>query len=421
MRGRQQFAGWQAQTLGLTVPALAVFHGIAALIGALVMLPVVFALTRLRAAAPTAATTSDLIATTVAPRVAAWAGWLQAAAYTLLTFNFASGLGFLLCWLILEPQEMTNTWWAVLTWAAIAVVALLTWPVPLRWLVTVAGVLVAAAVLIWFYLALAILARVASGTDPVAVGDVPAPVGFDAVATLLPLTLTVLGFEAVTAANRHVRSVGVPMAVGLAVVAALAMLVWSADHFGYGGGFRFGAEHFGDTVLEYFGSAGSWWLTTAAIAAHAAGLMLLMTLAARVAHRQLETTLEVRLTWLPFVLVVCVVAALTVLLINNWDVQVRLVALILLLAMYQFVALAFSRASGNSTAAWWTRVALAALLGAVILLPLLDTGFEAHAVLPLVVTAVLVAAAYGLSLVRPMSEAPPPGSPAPPAPSAHER
>lgn len=421
MRGRQQFAGWQALTLGLTVPALAVFHGIAALIGALVMLSVVFALTRLRAATPTATTTSDLIATTVAARFAGWAGWLQAAAYTLLTFNFASGLGFLLCWLILEPEEMTNTWWAGMTWVAIVVVALLTWPVPLRWLVTVAGVLVAAAGLIWFYLALAILARVASGTDPVAVGDVPAPVGFDAVATLLPLTLTVLGFEAVTAANRHVRSVGVPMAVGLAVVAALAMLVWSADHFGYGGGFRFGAEHFGDTVLEYFGSAGSWWLTAAAIAAHAAGLMLLMTMAARVAHRQLETTLEVRLTWLPFVLVVFVVAALTVLLINNWDVQLRLVALILLLAMYQFVALAFSRVSGNSTVAWWTRVALAALLGAVILLPLLDTGFKPHAVLPLVVTAVLVAAAYGLSRVRPMSPAPPPDSPAPPAPSAPER
>lgn len=106
-----------------------------------------------------------------------------------------------------------------------------------RVVAVICAVFAGAAALIVFYLALAVVAKVLGGTEPMQVGQEPAPAGIETIATVLPLGLTMVGIEVVTTANSRLRSAARPMGLALAAGMACTAWVWTADQVGTTGGF----------------------------------------------------------------------------------------------------------------------------------------------------------------------------------------
>lgn len=84
---------WQAAGLSMAVIASAAADGLGALLGAVTVIPVIYALTRLRAYAPHARSTAELIGATLGPRAGFAAGAIQLLAYLALAAKFAVALG----------------------------------------------------------------------------------------------------------------------------------------------------------------------------------------------------------------------------------------------------------------------------------------------------------------------------------------
>lgn len=126
-------AGWQATGLALAVAAMAARAGLGALVGAVLLAPIVYALVRLRRHAPDARSTAELVGSTLGPRGAAFAAVLQLTGYVLVAVTAARVFG-----LVWVPRQVTddlftpvqvNHWlwslWAVATIVVAAVLALL--------------------------------------------------------------------------------------------------------------------------------------------------------------------------------------------------------------------------------------------------------------------------------------------------------
>ena len=163
---------WQATGLSLAVIATDAYTGSGALLFALVSACFIWALHRLHAYAPLSRSMADLIASAPGAVPARPVAVIQFAAYVLMGAFVAKGIGLLaLTWSVADPVAAADGWlWPALTVAAVAVAAAVVGALPTRLLAPVVTVLAAFGLLVYFYVALAVAARVVSGTAPVEIG-----------------------------------------------------------------------------------------------------------------------------------------------------------------------------------------------------------------------------------------------------------
>jgi hypothetical protein len=250
-----------------------------------------------------------------------------------------------------EPDliaAVSGWWWPAWSVAALVIAgALVSW-LSTRVVATVVTVLAGAGLLVYFYISLAVLAKVFSGTAPVQIGTTAWTSVQAAGTTIIFLALGAVGFELPTTAGNRMRSVAAPLGRALGVAGTLAALVLLATNLGATGGFRFDATDLSLIVLEMFGDSGVRWLITGGAALSAAALLALTWAVLRVARRL--TGLGTATT----VATLAVLAFLTVALCRNWagaaDTLVY-VAAMLLVMLYVLVAEANSRLPGAEAAA----------------------------------------------------------------------
>lgn len=395
--GVGEMATWQAASLSLGVIGWATFRGVAVLVGALLFAPVIYAFTRLHNHAPGVRSTSDLVGSTLGRRTASAAGLIQLTAYVVAAAAAAARLGLVVQLFVGDGDIGTRIWWAVVAVSAVIVAGVLIWSFSFRAVTVIVGVLVAAALLVAFYLGVAVLARVWSGTTPVDMAGDPPRSGPAIMDTVLWLAVAVAGFEICTTANSRLRSAGRPMAMAVAVLTGCAGVLWLADHLGATGGFRFAPTGLGSIVSGFFGESGAVWIVVSSLLANAAALLLLTSAAARTGCRQLEAATLQRSSRLTTTTAVTVVAAvLAGLAITDWGgTMVNGVWPILLLTLYVLVAHASVQIPGSGEFSWWISAFAAAVLAAVALLPLLAYG-TLSAAWPTVTAAAVVGVAFAI-------------------------
>lgn len=386
---------WRATGLSLAVIGSAAFNGVAALCAAVIAAVVIFALARLRRHAPHSPSTGDLVGSTLGPVAGRFTSLIQLVAYVVIGANAAAVVG--LQPLVGVPDFATTVngwWWPAWSVAVAAIAGALVALLPTRTVGAVAAVLAAAGLLVYFYLALGVVARVASGTEPVAFGQQLFPSTLLLVAGLIPLGLGLAGFETATVANSRLRSVGRPLGVAVGATALCAAMLLLAVNVGATGGFRYSATDLFLVVGEFFGNAGGYWMLTGTVALASAVLLALMWAATWIAGRLFGAGV-----WTS-VLVTSVVAALALAMCRNWgDIGGLLLPTpaLLLVVVYVLVGEANSRIPGDAAATQVPRALLAVVLVAAVLIPLRATDFAADSLWPLVVTTVILAVAALLS------------------------
>jgi hypothetical protein len=116
--------------------------------------------------------------------------------------------------------------------------------------------------LVYFYVALAAIARVATGTVPQPTGGVAPQSGIAASTLLITLGLALLGVEAVTTLNARVNSMIRPIGSAIAVIALCAATGWVAVALTSGvAGLAFDESQIVLLASNLFADAGSLWLT----------------------------------------------------------------------------------------------------------------------------------------------------------------
>jgi hypothetical protein len=396
---------WQIAALSFAACGAAMHSGVGALVAMPVVATVIWALARLHRHAPSVPSTCDLVGSTLGVRAAGTAAVVQLVAYALLAVAAARTVGLL----GLSGQSdltaaMSGWWWPALSVAAIATTGVLVWSLPTRVVAMLVAVLAAAGLLVYFYLALAVLAKVLSGTAAVQIGS-PAWTSVPAGGTIIIfLGLATVAFEAPTTAADQLRSVAVPLGWSVGAAGAIAALLLVATNLGAAGGFRLDATDFGLIVPDMFGHSGFVWVIMGGAALWAAALLALTWAVLRVARRLTgEETATTMAT-------LALLAILTVALCRNSGTSDKLVAAMLLVVLYVFVAEANSRLPGAETAARMCRVLWPVLLVVVVLFPLRDAEFAASALWPVVITALVVGIAASLSAIA-LRQGPPPRQP----------
>lgn len=382
---------WRATGLSLAVVGSAAFNGVGALGAAAIAAVVIYALVRLHRHAPQSPSTGDLVGSTLGPAAARFTSLIQLAAYVILGAGAAIALG-------LQPlaysedivATLSGWWWpawsVAITIIAAAVVAML----PTRTLGAVTAVLAAAGLLVFVYLALAIVARVAAGTDPVPFGSTGSASTLLVVTAVIPLGLGLVGFEAATAASGRLRSVGRPLGAAVGVAALCAATVLLATNVGSTGGFHYDATNFSLIIMEFFGTSGRYWLIAGTVSLGSAAVLALMWAATRTAGRVFGVGLATS------ILTAALTGALAVVLCRFHDTgggTLLTAAALLLLLLYVVIAEANSRLQGSQAATQTPRVLMVVVLGAVVLIPLRANDFVIEALWPVAVTAVIVGVA----------------------------
>jgi hypothetical protein len=405
--GRPALPSWRATGLSLAPIGGAAFNGVAALCAVAIAAVLVFAFTRLHRHEPDAVSTGDLVASTVGPAAGRFTSLIQLGSYVLLGVGAA---------LTLAMQPLTGApdletalagwWWPGWSVAVVVIAGAVVAYLPTRAVGATAAALVGTGLLIFLYLALAILARVASGTPPMEFGPSRVDSVLLATAAAIPLGLGLVGFEAATVVSGRLESVARPMgaALGVTTLAAVALLL--AANLGATGGFHATAANLSLIISRLFADAGYYWFTTAALCLGSAALLALMWAATRVAARLFGSGLEVA------ALVPAVMCVLAVGFCRFQEHVGRLqmaVPALLLLVVYVLVAEANSRIPGSAAAQQAPRVLLAVVVVCVVLIPLRVTDFAVSALLPPAITAAILAVAALLTrLGRPVQPAPPP-------------
>jgi hypothetical protein len=396
---------WPAIGLPLAVVAAAVDNGIGTVAAAVVLTAVTWSLARLHSHTPSARSTCDLVGAVLGDRTATLTALLQIAAYALLAAEAArtTGQAVRVQW-AQYPAQTTDWIWPLCSVALVVLAAAAVYALSTRVLAALCAVVAAAAVLVMFYLALAIIATVLSGTQPMTLGDLPPSTGFDQVATVLFLGMSLVGLEALSVASRGVRSIVRPMSLAIAVGVACAALVWIADELATTGEFRYDSSGFADATYEYLGAAGINWLFAALICAGVAMLLAMMWAAVRVGTRAADRL--TRDAGMPSdVGATCalttVVAALVVAMCRDWAAMSTTslaVGATLLLTLYVLVAEASSRLPRLENFTWAIKVAMAGVLAAAVLVPLAYDDFSATALWRVALAVVLVAVAAGIAV-----------------------
>ncbi len=164
---------WRAMGLSLAPIGGAAFNGVAGLCAAAIAAVLVFAFARLHRRAPQAVSTGDLVASTVGAAAGRFTSLIQLAAYVLL------GVGAALT-LALQPltgapdleTALAGWWWPGWSVAVVVIAGAVVAYLPTRAVGATAAVLAGVGLLVFCYLALAIVARVMSGTPPMEFGRV---------------------------------------------------------------------------------------------------------------------------------------------------------------------------------------------------------------------------------------------------------
>ncbi len=279
---------------------------------------------------------------------------------------------------------------------------------PTRAVGATAAALAGVGLLVFLYLALAIMARVASGTPPVqfwrahagqfgAAGDGgshSARPGVGGISRPRPWSLAALS---------RWRAPWAPRSGSRALVAVALLL---AANIGATGGFHPTAANLPLIVSQFYSDAGFYWFTTGALCLGSAAVLALMWAATRVAGRLFGSGPEVA------ILVPAVMCVLAVAFSRFQDYIGRLqvaVPALLLLVVYVLVTEANSRIEGSAAAQQAPRVILTVVVVCVVLIPLRVTSFALPTLWPLAATAAILALAAVLArLGRPAQPAPPP-------------
>ena len=390
---------WQAAGLSLAVMVGHVSNGSGVLAFALLSIGVIWTLHRLHAQAPESRTTADLIASVSGAAPARAVSVIQFAAYILIgAFAARSVAAVVLLWL-------TNSGSTVPGWAgpALAVVvaasaAMLVGVLPTKVLATVVTVLAAFGLLVFFYLALAVIAKSASGTapveSPIQMGATAASAEWGPAAVVVTLAVAVAGFEIPTTASDRLRSVGRPLGYAMALVALCATTAWIATNIGTTGDFRYDAVDLAPAAAVMFNlTGGVWLLLLAPIAQTVAALLVLVWGASRVA-RPFHAASP-----LPWAVTAVATMALALAVSIGWgDAAAKLwgVGGLLLLVIYLLAAQANSRLDDSNTLAWAVFALMGSALAIVVFLKGVGQGWW-----PIGVAAVIVAAAAAWAVKRP--------------------
>ncbi|WP_135452495.1 hypothetical protein [Mycobacterium sp. DL99] len=399
---------WRAVGLSIGPIGAAVFNGVAGLCAAAIAAVLVFAFARLHRNAPQSVSTGDLVASTVGPAAGRFTSLVQLAAYALL------GVGAALT-LALQPltgapdleTALAGWWWPGWSVAVVVIAGAVVAYLPTRAVGATAAALAGAGLLVFLYLALAIMARVASGTPPMQIGG-PTPV--DSVllvtAAAIPLGLGLVGFEAATVVSGRLVSVARPVgaAVGITALGTVALLL--AVNIGATGGFHPTAVNLSLIVSQFFADAGYYWFTAGSLCLGSAALLALTWAATRVAGRLFGSGPEVAIL-VPAVM--CVLAVAFSRFQGHIGRLQMVVPALLLLVVYVLVTEANSRIEGSAAAQQAPRVILTVVAVCVVLIPLRVTSFALPTLWPLAATAAILALAGLLArLGRPVRPVPPP-------------
>jgi hypothetical protein len=396
-----QLSRWQATGPSLAVASSAVFGGLGTLLGAVILAPVIHALIRLRALTPAAASVAELVAATLGRRAGVFTATLQIIGYAVLAGLAAQNVGIQLAVHVIDdPNALAETWlWPAYAVSGLVLTTLVAFALPSRVVAGIVAVLTAVGLLIFFYLAIAVIANTVSGAAPVvtAGGEQPTT-GFATASALAVLAVGLVGFDVVTTHNREVQSLGRPMGLAVGAVAVVALLVWYADHVGGAGDLRLDARQFVFVVIEMYPDLGLMSMMIGAGCLAVAVLLALMWAIVRLVDG-LDTRVvspEAALVVLLGFMVVLVVARC-----RDWagiDEATDYVGEFLLVVVYAAVLEASARIPGDSSLIWWSRILAPSALGVVVLLPVVNSRFAVAALLPLAIVAVLVAVAAAVSM-----------------------
>jgi len=390
---------WQAAGLSLAAGGLAATKGPGAVAAAVALAPMVWALGRLHRHVPSADSTSDLVANVLGFRTGVFTGLVQFVGYLLLAVGFARGPGIAVTMLFAHDAESATTslWWPVWSVAAAILAAALTYFCRTKVVVSTAAVLAAVGMLVYSYVALAAIARVATGTVPQPTGGVAPQSGIAASTLLITLGLALLGVEAVTTLNARVNSMIRPIGSAIAVIALCAATGWVAVALTSGvAGLAFDESQIVLLASNLFADAGSLWLITGALALGSAALLAITLAAVRVASRLTHQISAHQHVGAVTVVVAAATAMLVVVTTQNWAgaaSKLTGVAPLLLLVLYVIAAEANSRLPGSSDAAMALRVFMPTLAVVVVLIPLSYYEFDALSLWPPAIAAAIGAAA----------------------------
>ena len=242
--------------------------------------------------APRSKSTADLIASVPRAVPARVVGLIQYAAYVLMGAYTTTSIGLLaLSWSTDPIVTAAGWWWPATSVAAAVVAAVLVVALPTRLLAPVVTAMAGFGLLVFFYVALAVLARVASGTAPIStpmqLGEIAAPSEWGPAVLVVSLAIAMPGFEIPTTANDRLRSVARPLGWALAFIVVCAATAWAAVNLATSGDFHYDAADLIVIASEMFGESGSLWLLAASGATATAVLLVLLWGATRIAHDQL--------------------------------------------------------------------------------------------------------------------------------------
>ena len=390
---------WQAAGLSLAVIVGHVFNGSGALLFALFSVAVIWTLHRLHAHAPQARKTADLIASVPGAAPAGTIRIIQFVAYVLIgAYTAAIIAAMALPWMS-GPDMMVPDWSGpAVSVAAVAVAAVLVGALPTRLLAPVATVLAAIGLLVFFYVGLAVIAKVASGTAPVTptieLSATPAPAEWGPAALLISLALAFAVFEIPTTVNARLSSVARPLGGAMALVALCAAVAWVATNMGTTGEFRYDAVDLFQVVTQMFSESGGLWLFCATVAQAVAALLVLVWGATRVIRTPASDSP------MPLAVTAIAMGVLAMAMAGGWgDAAAKLwgVAGILLLIVYVAAAQANSRLDDSSTTAWAVFALMGIVVAVVVFLTGADVGWWPVAIAALIVVA---AAAWAASSER---------------------
>lgn len=400
---------WRAAGLSMAVIASAAVYGLGALLGAAVVLPVIYALTRLRAHAPHARSTAELIGATLGPRAGFAAGVIQLLAYLALAAKFAITLGAVVLLHFSSGDDPAT----VVSWlpvgalvAAVAVGAVVCWT-STRTVASVAALLVIAGLLVCVYLAVAVTARVAAGDVAVVIGTAATPTQVSG--QLVDFGLGMVGVELVTVRVARIAAPGRSMSLAVAVVTGAAVALWVGDHQAVAGPWRWTAKHLSEAVPEFYADAGWMWMAAGGIALAAAAALASGWAAVRAAAGLAVTRAATPNAGLR-VAVVGLVAAMAAVLSAHGVRDVATIAFgaatLLLVVLYVSVTEANSRIPDDSVVAWWVRLIVPALGLVAVVKPVVIAHFAA------VEVATVIAATLGVcAAVAAASQASAPSTP----------
>jgi len=368
--------------------------------------PMVWAFGRLHRHAPSAGSTSDLVAKVMGVRTGVFTGLVQLAGYVLSSVGFARGLGYAVALLLLQDGEsvLTSWWWPAWSVAVAILAAALTYFCRTRLVVSIAAILAAAGVLVYFYVAISAIARVATGTVPQPTGGVAPLSGLSTSAVLIALGLTLIGVEAVTTLNARVRSVSRPIGTAIAVIALCAVTGWVAVALAFDTALAFDVSQIVLLASDLFADAGSLWLLVSSLALGSAALLAITLAAVRVASRLTQQMSQQSRGGAVTLVFGVATSLLLIVAIEDWGgagSKLAGVAPLLLIAVYVIAAEANSRLPGSSDAAMVLRVLMPTLAVVVVLVPLSHYEYDAGSLWPAALAAATVAVAALVAFTLP--------------------